>query len=368
MKILFAIKSLALAGGGAERVATEIANRLAARRHEVTMLTFDAPGYASFYPLDPAVTSMPIGIGNVAGHSSSGEILRRVATMRRSVRSLQPDVAVGVMHSSYIPLGVALLGTGIPLVASEHISYDHYRDRPLQAALLRLTPWLARTITVLSEPVRAGFPAPFRRAMTVVPNPVSPPSPAQPASRHAGPNVLLAMGRLEAQKDHRVLIEAFGRIAAQFPDWRLRIVGEGVLRGELEAQVREFGLEGRVELPGVIEDVGREYASAKVFAMPSAYESFGLTTAEALSHGLPVVGFADCPGTNELVRHEMNGLLVEGTDRAGALASALSRLLGSATLREQYGARGPASIEVFAPDRIADLWQDLLHGVVAGVR
>ena len=73
-----------------------------------------------------------------------------IAATVEKIRFLRPDVAVGFMHSSYIPLGLALLGTGIPLVASEHISYDHYRDRPLQAALLRLTPRLARVTTVLS--------------------------------------------------------------------------------------------------------------------------------------------------------------------------------------------------------------------------
>jgi glycosyltransferase involved in cell wall biosynthesis len=280
---------------------------------------------------------------------------------------MKPDVCVGFMHSSYIPLGLALLGTGIPLVASEHIAYDHYRNRPLQAALLRLTPRLARTTTILSDAIRTGFPAAIRRSMTVVPNPVLVPSDVRTdvaGSAHAR-KTLLAIGRLEAQKDHAVLVDAFSRITKKFPDWRLRIVGEGVLRPALETQVRQLDLEGVVELPGVIPDIEREYAAAQLFVMPSAYESFGLTTAEALARGIPVVGFADCPGTNELILHGTNGLLARGDDRAAALAETLQVAMGSQKLREQLGAAGPASIEAFAPRAIANLWQDLLKRVAA---
>ncbi|WP_129793624.1 glycosyltransferase family 4 protein [Sphingosinicella sp. CPCC 101087] len=369
MRLLFAIKSLALAGGGAERVASEVAGMLARRGNAVMMLTFDRLGYPPFYPLDPAIERIALGIGDVARRTGKAEALRRIGAMRRAALRARPDVAIGFMHSTYIPLGISLLGTGLPLVASEHISYDHYRGRPLQAGLLRLAPWLAQTITVLSEAVQAGFPAALRRSMTVVPNPVAlPGARADVAGSERGPRILLAVGRLEPQKDHAILVEAFARIAGDFPDWRLRIVGEGALRPALEAQVLRLGLEAKVELPGAVADIGREYAAAQLFAMPSAYESFGLTTAEALGHGLPVVGFADCPGTNELVRGGVNGLLAAGQDRTTALAEALSRLMASPRLRQELGARGPASLEPFAPEKIADLWEALLSRIAAGDR
>lgn len=368
MKLLFAIKTLALAGGGAERVASEVGAMLARRGHSVTMLTFDAEGYRPFYPLDPALEQAVLGIGDVRRHTRPAEMVRRIRAMRQVALNLRPDAAVGFMHSSYIPLGLALLGTGIPLVASEHISWEHYHSRPLEAGLLRLAPRLARTMTVLSEAVRAGFPTSISRSMTVVPNPVSPPcgACADAAGGAAETRTLLAVGRLEPQKDHAVLIDAFARLSGDFPDWRLRIVGEGILRPVLERQIRQLGLESRIELAGAIADIGPEYESAQLFAMPSAYESFGLTTAEALGCGLPVVGFADCPGTNELVRHGTNGLLASGPDRAAALAEALARLMASPDLRKELGANGPETVRPFAPERIADHWEALLGRIAAG--
>ena len=367
MKLLFVIKTLALAGGGTERVVADVTAALAERGHDITLVSFDRPEDEPFYRLHPAVRRRPLGIGDTRRRTGMGEAVRRMAALRRLVGETRPDVTVGFMHSVYIPLGLALLGTGIPLVASEHISYAHYRTVPLQAPLLRLAPFLAQAITAISPAIRDGFPSSIRKHMTVVPNPVSANVRARADVRGEDrtSRTLLAVGRLEDQKDHRTLIRAFAEIAGDFPDWRLRIVGEGELRPDLEALVRRHRLEGRVALPGAISEIGEEYEAAQLFVMSSSYESFGLTSAEALAHGLPVIGFADCPGTNELVQEGVNGRLVEGADRATALAAGLAGLMRSPGERERLGAAGPASIECFAPERITDVWEALLNRVIA---
>ena len=368
MRLLFLIKTLVLPGGGAERVVAELSGVLAARGHEVIVASFDPPDEPPFYQFDPAVRRMPLAIGDVRRGTGLAEVWRRTRALRRLVRSVSPEVAVGFMHSAFIPLGLALRGSGVPMLASEHIAYDHYRTRPIQAMLLRLTPRLARAATVISADVRAGFPAAIRDRMVIVPNPVGvePGRPADPAGEGLSTRTLLAVGRLEAQKDHRTLIEAFAAVSASYPDWRLRIVGEGALRPALEAQVGRLGLSSVISLPGAISPIGPQYESAQLFAMPSTYESFGLTTAEALGHGLPVIGFADCPGTNELVRDRVNGRLVAGPNRAAALAQGLAELMGSSELRRRYGAAGPDTVRAFAPDRIADRWEELLSAIAAG--
>ncbi|HWT11302.1 MAG TPA: glycosyltransferase family 4 protein [Allosphingosinicella sp.] len=367
MRLLFAIKTLALPGGGTERVLADLTSALARRGHEMTVLSFDRPGQEPFYTLDPAVQRLSLGIGDVGRGTRPGEAIGRVRALRRLVTEVRPDVAVGFMHSAYLPLGLGLMRTPIPVVASEHIAYDHYRTRPLQAALLRMTPAVAKVITVISPAIRDGFPASLRRRMAVVPNPVSAHDRrrADVGGEGPAPKTLLAVGRLEEQKDHMTLIGAFARLAERFPDWRLRIVGEGSLRQSLEAQVARLGLGERVSLPGATARIDDEYVAAQLFAMPSSYESFGLTTAEALSHGLPVVGFADCPGTNELVRHGFNGALVSGADREAALAQGLAPLMASAELRQRLAAAGPDSIEGFAPERIVDVWEALLSRIAS---
>ena len=144
MKLLFVIKTLVLPGGGAERVVAEVSGALARRGHDVVVASFDQADESPFYRLDPGVRWRPLSVGQVRRGTSAGEALRRTGELRATARSIGPDVAVGFMHSAFIPLGLALLGSGVPLLASEHIAFDHYRTRPAQRGLLRLTPWLAR--------------------------------------------------------------------------------------------------------------------------------------------------------------------------------------------------------------------------------
>ena len=102
-----------------------------------------------------------------------------------------------------------------------------------------------------------------------------------------------------------------------------------------------------------------EYAAASVVAMPSRWESFGLATAEALASARPVIGFADCPGTNELIDDGVNGLLVEGGDhRVSHLVAGLRRLMLDASLRDALGARGPASVARFRGEEVTPVWED----------
>ena len=84
------------------------------------------------------------------------------------------------------------------------------------------------------------------------------------------------------------------------------------------------------ELPGHQQDVQREYLRAQLMVTISRYEGLGLVTAEAIAHGLPTVGFGDCPGTNEIIQHCVNGMFVKPSNnqtRAEARAITLSELM-----------------------------------------
>ncbi len=367
MNTLFAIKALNNPGGGAERVLADVASGLAARGHRVGILSFDAPGGRSFYNLDGRITRLEVPVGSPDRPSTLWETLRRVAALRSRVLSARPDIVIGFMHSMYIPMGVALVGTGIPLLASEHIVPEHFTSKPLERIALRFTPWLADKIAVVSEQAKAAYMLGLRRAMVVISNPVSVAAygRADVLGGKKARKVLLTVGRLTNQKDHATLIDAMALIAGQVPDWELRIVGDGELRPRLEAQIAALGLDGRVRLPGSTRDIASEYLAAQLFVLPSRYESFGLVTVEALTHGLPVVGFADCAGTNQLIQPGVNGVLVSGEDRARALAEALAALMtdGQRRLALAQGAKTVMPVH-FSLDAVLDRWETVLREII----
>jgi glycosyltransferase involved in cell wall biosynthesis len=366
MKLLFGIKAMNNPGGGAERVLATVANGLVDRGHEVAVLTFEQPGGQSFYLLNHRIQRLDLGIGSTVHPATMVETLKRLPALRQAVLAYAPEVTIGFMHSMFIPLGLALVGTAIPLLASEHIVPEHYRSRRwVETALLSLTPVLVRRITCVSEQVRSSYPWYLRQRMIAIANPVvlSPSSTSPPLAPPAG-KTLLAVGRLEPQKDHATLINAFSQIAPDCPEWQLRIIGDGSLRAALEAQIKELGLSDRITLIGSTSNIASEYQTADLFVMPSRYESFGLTAVEALSYGLPTVGFQDCQGINQLIRSGVNGFLVDAADsRATALAAKLKQIMINEDLLKELSNGTIEGLEIHHVDNVLNCWESLLHEI-----
>jgi glycosyltransferase involved in cell wall biosynthesis len=361
MKLLFAIKTMDSGGGGAERILAQVTGALAERGHDVTLLSFDAPESRDFYPISAKIKRIWLNAGRRHARTGLVDAMTRVKALRAAVRETRPDVGIGFMHSAYVPLALALAVAKTPVIASEHIVYEYYSDRPLDRIALRATARLYDRVTMISPEAKRGFPRQFDRRAVIIPNPVGPPEGVRANPAGDEWKTLLNVGRLTDQKDQETLVRAFALVAAKYPKWRLRIVGEGGLRSHLESVVRHLSLAERVSLPGPIADIWAEYAQAQLFVLSSRYESFGIATAEALALGLPVIGFAECPGTNELIEHGLNGLLVEGEDRVAALASSLDHLMSSDAQRVQMGAAGPAAMERFALPTIVDRWESVLQ-------
>ncbi len=147
--------------------------------------------------------------------------------------------------------------------------------------------------------------------------------------------VFVAVGRLDRQKNHALLLEAFAAQAASDPRARLLIAGEGEFGDALESQAVALGIEEHVRFLGRRGDIPDVLAAADVFAASSDWEGNPLAVMEAMAAGLPVVHTA-VGGVPELVTGGRDGILCPPGDR-DALAAALSRMLHDVALRERLG-------------------------------
>jgi glycosyltransferase involved in cell wall biosynthesis len=192
----------------------------------VTLLTHDEDTVNPVFPLHPEIERLCLPIGDARTTTGLTDLLRRIPALRQSVLTARPDVVVGFMHSMFVPLAFALAGTGVPLVASEHTPIDHYRTRPAQFALLRMSAGFVRVFNVMTETLRASYPPSIRDKMLVLPNPVPVTTIlAEPSGEQGTRKTLLSVGRFSEEKGHLVLVDAFLRVAREFPDWHLRLVG-----------------------------------------------------------------------------------------------------------------------------------------------
>ncbi|WP_341926429.1 stealth conserved region 3 domain-containing protein [Nocardioides psychrotolerans] len=196
--------------------------------------------------------------------------------------------------------------------------------------------------------------------IVVLPNPL--PIGFTPRSRLDTP-LIMAAGRIVPEKQLAKLVQAFGEVADQLPDWRLRIWGEGSQRGEVLRQVRKWGLYDRVELPGATDQMTAEWAKASICALSSRTEGFPLAAQEAMAAGVPVVSFDSASGPRELVEHERTGLLV-GPESISGLAAALLRLATDDDLRHRLGEGALRASRQYDAASVAERW----HRVFADAR
>jgi glycosyltransferase involved in cell wall biosynthesis len=164
----------------------------------------------------------------------------------------------------------------------------------------------------------------------------------RPAALSGPAPVAISVGRLTPAKRYDLLIAAWSRVAGRHPDARLVILGEGPLRAELESRIRESKLQGRVLLPGVRSDVPVWHSAADLYISSSDTEGMSNAVLEAMASGLPIVA-TRVSGSEDLIRHEMNGLLVPRGD-GSALAAAVLRLLDHPTLRRRLGSSARETI------------------------
>lgn len=185
----------------------------------------------------------------------------------------------------------------------------------------------------------------------------------------------LIIGNVAALVDHkgqRYLLEAMPAVLAEEPKARLFIVGDGELRGVLEAQARELGVAHAVTFTGFRTDVPQWLALMDVFVMPSHLEGLCTSVLDALAMRRPVVAAA-AGGLPEIIRHEETGLLVPPKDPP-ALAAAILRLLRERELGRRLAEAGRRLVEQeFSAQSMVDgtlrVYQEVLNeGASAGSR
>ena len=364
MRILIAIPTLS--AGGAERVVTTLANQWSRSGRDVAIVTFEPEEAHPFYALDPVIRLCALDLPPISSPKwrAIAHTFKRIGALRRTIRSERPDVVISFLTKMNVKAALAAHGLGVPVIISERNNpyvqrFDRYWDLARAFAFPK-----AFAFVTMTQGAAAFFPEKQRPRTRIIPNPVS--IPVCFRAPTAGKN-LAAVGRLTSQKRFDRLIEAFARVAADFPDWSLTIWGEGELRDDLEALVRERNVEARVRLPGLTAKPGGWLETTDILALSSDYEGWPNVVIEALAGGVPVVA-ADCDfGVKEILQEGALGLIAPKDD-IGAYAAALARMMSDENLRRDFAAKGREAAKQYSPEAVAAEWDTLIAEAIAARR
>ncbi len=361
MKIAMGISSLG--GGGAERVLSIMANYWVERGEQVMVITL-APESRDVYRLDPRVerTAFDLERASKGVWDALRSNVQRILSLRRALRKGRPDVIIGFSEHMSIMLLLASWRMAIPVIVFEHTDP---RQAPLDRvweALRRRCYRRAKGIVLLTEELRRVAARNWPEDLLhTIPNPaVVDGGDETPLPFELPHRFVVAMGRLVSIKGFDVLLDAFARTRCE--GWSLVILGEGEERERLESIVQALGLEGRVLLPGRVDNPSRVLKRADLFVLSSRFEGFPMALVEAMACGLPAVSF-DCPtGPSDIIRQEVDGILVPNGD-VDALARAMRRLMEDDEERRRLASRASEVQTRFHVEKVMGQWGRLLESV-----
>lgn len=347
--------------GGSERVLVNLAEYLAGQGWRVTMVT-QYRGEVE-YPLPDGASRVFSEITQEeAGKGRAGNFLARFRKLRGIWKRERPDVILSFIGKNNVMALLTSAFLGIPVAVSVRGEpKEEYASASLRF-LAKILFGRAAGIILQSERAKDFFPEGIRKKAVVLKNPLNPDFVRRPYDGEREKEIV-AVGRVDANKNHEMIIRAFGKIAEHFPEYRLTIYGDGVLRGELIRLAEELGLSGRISLPGPVSDVADRIWRSGMFVLASYSEGMPNTLLEAMCMGLPVIS-TNCSGGGaaELIRDGENGRLVPPGD-TDALAEAMAAWMEDPEEAKACGLAASGLLEGYRPDAVARTWMDYLDGL-----
>lgn len=175
-------------------------------------------------------------------------------------------------------------------------------------------------------------------------------------------NTVISVGRLERQKDFVTLIKAYKKVAELYPDWKLKIYGQGNRKDELQDLIEKENLTTSVKLCGVTHTPFLEMKKARIFVLSSFYEGFPNVLCEAMHAGLPCISTKCECGPSELITDGENGFLVDIGDIA-TMSEKMSLLIDDEELRNRLGRAAEKSTERLEYKTISSKWLEMIQSI-----
>lgn len=369
--------------GGAERVICNLAEYFYGEGYRVTMVTKVRD--EKEYELNPGIKRI---IADITPEEETASRIRnlfaRISKLKRIWKEVKPDVIVSFIRKNNLMAIASAAPLGIPVV----VSVRSAPERELKGFGFKTISFLlfrqAAGVVLQTREAYDFFPGYIRAKAVVLPNSINPDflkaseelTLATTINHDKKKTVydrvpssvkekrIITVGRIDDNKNQRLLVEAYVKIADHYPDWSLELIGDGSSRQTLEEFVSTLPCKDRISFTGAVDDVAGRMSKASIFVLPSKIEGMPNALIEAMVMGMACIS-TDCPcgGPRDLIAaDESNGILVP-VDNVDAMAMALKRLITNDTLRQSMGDNARKIIATLHPDTVNKQWKNYIENV-----
>lgn len=348
MKLLYITNGIA-GIGGLERVLSIKASYLADNLgYEVYIITLNEKTDKPFYTFSPKIKFYNV---NTKGRGWA-YVCSYVKGINEIVNRILPDI-ISVcddgLKGLYVPVWIKKQNASI--IYERHASLK-LNQSWIQSFLIRLGGLLYDRVIVLTKYNLTEW---IGHNLKVIPNPLS----FIPKEKSKlDQKKIICVGSLSHNKGYDLLIEAWNKIAMEFPDWEINVYGKGDIR-LFEEMARKKGI-NNIRFCGPTNNVMEKMLNASLLVLPSRSEGFGMVLIEAMACGLPCVAF-DCPcGPRDIIQNGENGLLVPA-ENVELLAESIKQLITDKEMLYTMGANACKSIGQFSVENVCQVWNKLFH-------
>lgn len=349
--------------GGTEQVIKNLVEGSDKSRYHMSILCIESP----IGPFGQMLQEQGVRIDTLPRRDGfDSGLIRRI---RRYIKQQQIDILHCHQYTPWVYGCLAAIGTGKQVIFTEHGRFYPDSSSWKRKLVNPVLDMLTDHITAISEATRqalVGYEYLPAKRISVVYNGIHGLEPDDQATRavrqqYALPDegmVLGTIARLDPIKNHKMMLDAFSQVLAKHPDTRLVIVGDGEMRGAIEAQIDELGLGKHVILTGYVAKPQHLLNLMDIFLLSSLSEGTSMTLLEAMSLGKPCV-VTKAGGNPEIIKHNHNGLVTKNDD-ADAFAEAIIKLIEEPDTRNSMQQQATQRFtELFTAEKMAEAYAGL---------
>lgn len=348
MKLIFITDTLA--SGGAERVISVLSNNLCLQYDEVEIICLRH--HNVFYEINPKVKI-------VFAEDYSTNWLHRLKWLRKYIK--KEDIVIAFMIRVYCVVLLSLFGLNRKIITSER---NDPKAVPLKWKIMRslLLPTTTNHVVQTKE-IKNYFPKFLQKKILVINNPINVQQCGYQEWEPSRTSVL-AMARLDKQKNYPMMLRAFLKFHVKFPHFILHIWGNrqhDEQLEEVEKLIQENNAYDFIKLNGRCNNVAEEYNKAYMFLLTSNYEGFSNAMMEAICSGVPTIS-TKVSGANELIHNMKNGILID-IDNSDQLYDAMVLIAEDQELAKSISIEGTKAKAQFEETVICKKWSELIQSI-----